>query len=61
MQLGRSRAARAGAFLEALGVKPLSIIKRSFGSTVPLDTADTPSGWARNRRADIYLDTRGSK
>jgi len=61
MELGRARAGRAAVFLEALGVKPLSMIKRSFGSTVPLDTADTPSGWARNRRADIYLDTRGQK
>ena len=61
MELGKSRAASVGGFLEANGVQPLRMIKRSFGSTVPLDRNDTPVGWARNRRADIYLDTRGQK
>ena len=61
MELGRARAASVGAYLESRGVKPLRMIKRSFGSTVPLDRDDTPEAWARNRRADIYLDTRGQK
>lgn len=61
MELGRSRANKVGAFLAANGIRQLRMMKRSFGSTAPLSNKDTPSGWAMNRRVDVYIDKRGQR
>ncbi len=56
--LGEKRAMAAKKYLVRLGVAPDRMDVVSFGEERPLDTANTPEAWARNRRDDFVITGR---
>jgi hypothetical protein len=53
LRLSGSRAAGVSAFLQALGVPGGRIDAAGFGESTPVESNDTESGRAANRRADV--------
>ena len=56
--LGEKRAMAARKYLINMGVDPDRMDVVSFGEERPLDPADTPDAWARNRRDDFVITGR---
>lgn len=55
MALGERRARTVVDFLVVLGIDSSRLQVLSFGEENPLDTAQTESAWAMNRRAEFYF------
>lgn len=55
LALGEQRAKAARAYLVSLGVAPERLETISFGEEQPLDPADTPEAWAKNRRDEFKV------
>jgi outer membrane protein OmpA-like peptidoglycan-associated protein len=58
-RLSERRAAAVASFLEQKGVAGERIEEAGFGFSVPVDSANNPRAWAKNRRVEIRI-TRGS-
>ncbi len=56
--LGEKRAMAAKKYLINMGVDPNRMDIVSFGEERPLDPADTPEAWAKNRRDDFVIVAR---
>ncbi len=56
--LGEKRAMAAKKYLINMGVDPNRMDIVSFGEERPLDPADTPEAWAKNRRDDFVIIAR---
>ncbi len=56
--LGEKRAMAAKKYLINMGVDPNRMDVVSFGEERPLDPADTPEAWAKNRRDDFVIIAR---
>ncbi len=56
--LGEKRAMAAKKYLVRLGVAPDRMDVVSFGEERPIDPADTPEAWAKNRRDDFVITGR---
>lgn len=56
--LGEKRAMAAKRYLINMGVDPDRMDVVSFGEERPLDPADTPEAWAKNRRDDFVITGR---
>ena len=57
-ELSAARAISVTQFLIEEGLPPERLAARAFGSFQPLDEADTPEAYRRNRRIEIKLTTR---
>ncbi len=57
-ELSAARAISVTQFLIEQGLPPERLAARAFGSFQPLDEADTPEAYRRNRRIEIKLTTR---
>jgi len=57
-ELSTARAVSVVEFLVAEGVEPHRLAAAGFGEYHPLDPADTPFAYARNRRIEMRLDQR---
>lgn len=50
LALSQARAEAVAAYLGGKGIAPARLTAKGFGETAPLDDADMPSAWAKNRR-----------
>lgn len=57
-ELSAARAIAVAQLLIAEGLPPNRVAAAAFGDTQPLDTADTPEAFARNRRIELRLTDR---
>ncbi len=53
--LGERRAVTVKNYLKDLGISPSRISTVSYGEEDPLDPANTPAAWAKNRRAQFVI------
>ncbi|MBH1988409.1 MAG: peptidoglycan-associated lipoprotein Pal [Myxococcaceae bacterium] len=58
LALGEKRAKSVSQYLQNSGISDSRIHVVSYGKEKPVDPANNEEAWARNRRADITLDTR---
>ena len=56
--LSEQRAAAVRDYLIGRGVDPERLRSRGFGETVPLDSADGPAAWEKNRRVELFIQRR---
>ncbi len=57
-ELSAARAIAVAQLLIAEGLPPNRVAATAFGDNQPLDTADTPEAYARNRRIELRLTDR---
>lgn len=57
--LSAARAISVVQYLVEKGVPPQHLLAAGFGEFQPIDPADTPEAYARNRRIELRLDARG--
>lgn len=55
IELGDRRARFVKAYLVQNGILDERVVVVSFGKNRPIDTSDTPEGWARNRRVEFVV------